>query len=131
MRQTADWSHQIELAAKPSSIMRVRDFVCLCLVQHDLLHLLEDVRLVASELTSNAVTHARTPFVVTLAEVGPSVLLTVQDGAAPVPETAVHDPMARNGRGMVIVNALAREWGVDGDGRSKSVWAAFATRQRT
>ena len=61
-----DWSHETVLAPEPISAALARDFVYVHLVAHDLFPLVEDVRLVVSELATNAVAHAQTPFRVTL-----------------------------------------------------------------
>ncbi len=131
MNQIPGWSHETVLAAEPVSASKARDFICLHLVAHDLLYLVDDVRLVASELATNAMVHARTPFVVTLSEAKGVVLLAVRDGSASVPVRAAPRVTDMGGRGLVLVELLSHEWGAstDGDG-SKSVWASFATRTR-
>ncbi len=58
--------HEAVLAVESMSPALARDFVRLLLVAHHLSHLVEDMRLVVSELGTNAVTHAQTPFSVTL-----------------------------------------------------------------
>jgi anti-sigma regulatory factor (Ser/Thr protein kinase) len=122
----ADWSHETVLAAKPKSAALARDFVCLHLVAHDLAHLVEDVRLVVSELATNAVSHAQTPFSVTLSSAKASVLLAVQDESTSVPVRSAPDVMDMSGRGLVIVESLCQAWGTSTDGHgSKSVWASF------
>lgn len=129
MDRISDWSHEAVLVAEPVSASRARDFVCLHLVEHHLLYLVEDIRLVASELATNAMVHARTPFTVTLSASGGTVLLAVRDDSTSVPVKAVPQAMDMSGRGLLLVEQLSREWGTntDGDG-SKSVWASFATR---
>jgi anti-sigma regulatory factor (Ser/Thr protein kinase) len=109
------------------SVAKARDFVCEHLVAHDLLYLVEDVRLVTSELATNAMVHARTPFVVTLSELDGVVRLTIRDGLELVPVKTTPDLMDMNGRGLMLVERLSDEWGVTTatDG-SKSVWASFA-----
>ena len=131
MDQIPDWSHEAVLVAEPLSASRARDFVCLHLVEHSLLYLVEDVRLVASELATNAMVHARTPFTVTLSSSDGTVLLAVRDDSTSVPVAAVPQVTDTRGRGLLLVEMLSREWGssTDGDG-SKSVWASFATRTR-
>lgn len=130
MNHIANWSHEIVLAAEPVSASKARDFVCLHLLEHDLLYLVEDIRLVASELATNAMMHARTPFIVTIAAKDESVLLTFQDGSTSIPVRALPQGMDMAGRGLGIVEVLSREWGVSTDGRgTKSVWASFATLQ--
>jgi anti-sigma regulatory factor (Ser/Thr protein kinase) len=125
------WSHETVLVAEPVSVSRARDFVCEHLVAHGLLYLVEDVRLVASELATNAMVHARTPFVVTLSEVDGGVRLTIRDGSPTVPVRTSPNLTDMNGRGLMLVELLSEEWGArtEGDG-SKSVWASFATRAR-
>ena len=126
MLPSPDWSHETALAAEPRSAALARDFVRLHLVAHHLLHLVEDVRLVASELATNAVAHAHTPFVVTLSGANGCVLLAIQDGSPSVPVRSAPDLMGKSGRGLMIVESLAKEWGNSTDGRGfKSVWASF------
>jgi anti-sigma regulatory factor (Ser/Thr protein kinase) len=123
-----EWSHETVLAADPTSAGMARDFVCLHLVDHHLLHLVEDVRVVVSELATNAVAHAQTPFTVTLSRDNGSVLLTIQDGSTSAPVRSAPDVMDMSGRGLMIVELLSQEWGTDTEGHgSKSVWATFPT----
>jgi anti-sigma regulatory factor (Ser/Thr protein kinase) len=122
------WSHETALAPELVSASLARDFIELHLGEHDLAHLSDDVQLVVSELATNALLHAGTPFTVTLRGDGGSVLLVVQDGSSSTP---VHDPVSEletRGRGLTLVDALSHDWGVKpGDGSSKSVWASFVT----
>jgi hypothetical protein len=107
----------------------VRHFVCSHLVEHRLSHLVDDVRLVASELAANAVRHARTPFKVILEKAGDSVFLSVQDGSPLPPALLASDRLDTAGRGISIVDLVSHDWGVtDGPGEGKSVWASFAAR---
>ncbi len=127
MGTTNHWSYETALSAEPASALRARDFVRQHLVVHDLLHLVDDIRLTVSELATNAVQHAQTPFTVTLQEAGSSVLLTVKDGSpkALAPANAP-DPLGLAGRGLSIVDGLSRDWGVTtGQDGTKSVWACF------
>lgn len=122
----ADWSHETVLAGEPMSAALTRDFVCLHLVAHHLSHLVEDVRLVASELAANAVTHAQTPFRVTLSSSNGLVLLAIQDESTAAPVQSAPSVMDMSGRGLMIVGLLSQEWGTRTDGRGfKSVWASF------
>lgn len=131
MDRIPDWSHEAVLIAEPVSASKARDFVVQHLVDHNLLYLVEDIRLVASELATNAMVHARTPFTVTLSASDGTVLLAVRDDSTSVPVKAVPQAMDMRGRGLLLVELLSREWGAstDGDG-SKSVWASFAIRTR-
>lgn len=126
-----NWSHETVLAAEPTSAALARDFVLLHLVAHDLSHLVADVQLVASELASNAVAHARTPFSVTLSGANTSVLLAIQDESTSIPVRSAPDVMAIGGRGLMIVELLSQDWGTSTDGHGfKSVWASFPSRPK-
>jgi anti-sigma regulatory factor (Ser/Thr protein kinase) len=127
MGQLLSWSHSLQLRADPASAAHARDFVCLHLLGSGLLHLQDDLRLVVSELVTNAITHAHTPVTVVLERAGPSVTLTVRDLSPSVPVMGAADTMDGGGRGLVIVDILSRAWGVTSSpGGSKSVWAVFA-----
>ena len=129
MNETVGWSHETVLAAEPVSASKARAFICQYLVAHDLQYLMEDIRLVASELATNAVVHARTPFVVTLWELNGVVLLAMRDGSASVPVRSMPQVTDLGGRGLVLVEQLSHEWGASTDvSGSKSVWASFVTR---
>ena len=122
------WSHETALAAEAVSASLARDFIELHLRAHDLAHLSDDVQLVVSELATNALLHAGTPFTVTLRGDGESVLLVVQDGSSSAPVHATVSELETRGRGLTLVDALSRDWGVNpGDGSAKSVWASFVT----
>jgi anti-sigma regulatory factor (Ser/Thr protein kinase) len=120
------WLHEVTLVAEPESVGTARHFVREHLSGHDLLLLVDDITLVASELTTNAVTHAGTPFTVKITAFADAVVLTVSDGSASLPRRldALTDDDA--GRGVAIIDVVSRDWGVVVDATAgKSVWAAF------
>lgn len=126
------WSHQIQLTAEDESVPRARHFVCNLLVDQRFLHLVEDVPLVVSELATNAVRHAHTPFTVTLEQVDQSVLLTVTDGSPDPPAQLATGLLTTGGRGLSLVDEVSGDWGViRRPGEGKSVWASFALRAAT
>jgi anti-sigma regulatory factor (Ser/Thr protein kinase) len=125
---TPDWSYRVVLSADPVSASIARDFVCRHLVAHDEVELVEDIRLVVSELATNAVAHAQTPFVVTLCLDDELVRVTIEDASSAIPVRGAPDVTDMSGRGLMIVELLSDAWGTstDTDG-SKSVWASFAS----
>ena len=129
MTYSSAWAYETELAAELVSASSARDCICSHLGEHDLPHLAHDMRLVVSELATNAVRHARPPFTVTLRSDGTTVLLSVRDGSSAVPVKATAGDMDAGGRGPAIVDELSHDWGViHGPGETKSVWASFGTR---
>jgi len=121
------WSHDIELQAQPISASRSRDFVRHHLGEHALSHLSDDLELVVSELSTNAMVHAATSFKVSLHAFDETLLLEVEDGSRDGPTLVAAEVLDTQGRGLAIVNRLSRGWGVNAhtDG-SKSVWAEFS-----
>jgi anti-sigma regulatory factor (Ser/Thr protein kinase) len=82
-----------------------------------------DAELVATELATNAIRHAGTPFRVSVERYGQVLRVSVHDRAQTLP--AVHDPDAAqaSGRGMQLIGAMSRRWGVEVTADGKAVWA--------
>lgn len=120
------WSHRTELVAEASSVSHARAFVAGHLLDHEMADLVDDVELVVSELATNALVHARSPFTVTLGAFMETVRLEVMDGTHTGPTLGAARASDTSGRGMVIVQALSRGWGVRAQASGgKSVWAEF------
>src|SRR5688500_20062968 len=105
---TPHWSHTITLEATPISASEARAFVSHHLVEHGLRPLADPVRLVVSELATNAIAHARTAFSVTVAADDHCLALTVRDDADPFPARRDAQVMDLGGRGLQIVEILSR-----------------------
>ena len=88
----------------------------------------DEVTLLVSELASNAVRHASTPFTVSMQCDGTTVRVEVadHDPALPVPQQPHAE--AVTGRGLLIVDALATRWGVEPSADGKTVWFELACR---
>ena len=125
------WSHEATFPATLISACHARRFVSDHLVDHRLPYLVEPVRLVASELVTNALVHAHTAFSVSLAALDDIVLLTVRDDSLAVPVRRPAGVMDTGGRGLEIVDLISLEWGLVKDPcGSKAVWASFALRDQ-
>ena len=126
LRASALWSHHAEFAARPASIVGVRWFVAVNLREHGVGNLVDDVQLAASELATNAILHAQTPFSVTLEGFDHAVVLTMRDGSDALPVRTNASPMASGGRGLAIVDGVSSSWGVhQATSGEKRIWAAF------
>jgi serine/threonine-protein kinase RsbW len=82
------------------------------------------VELLTSELVANAVVHGPrhgTILVATSAQDG-RFEVAVSDDSPRVPVVRDSGPLDEGGRGMMLVELMAAEWGVRVDGGHKSVW---------
>jgi anti-anti-sigma factor len=81
-------------------------------------------QLVASELVTNAVVHAGTIIDLTLRLVPPLLHIAVRDtGTGHVHIKEIVDESSENGRGLLLVDALATAWGSLVPDNGKIVWA--------
>jgi anti-sigma regulatory factor (Ser/Thr protein kinase) len=85
-----------------------------------------DAQLVLSELATNAVIHAGTPFSVGVRCDGSTVRISVQDWSSTQPIVREPDPRALSGRGLRLIAMVARAWGIDYGPDGKTVWAELA-----
>jgi anti-sigma regulatory factor (Ser/Thr protein kinase) len=88
----------------------------------------EDAQLVVSELATNAVIHAGTPFSVAVRSDGSAVRIAVQDWSSLQPVMRDVDPIALAGRGLRLIAAVSRSWGVEYGPDGKTVWAELPLR---
>jgi anti-sigma regulatory factor (Ser/Thr protein kinase) len=126
--------HPIVRAAYPAdrtAVARARRFVRDTLIGWGADDAIDDAVLLTSELATNAVIHARTPFEVVCRATGASVQIEVVDGDAahvlPAPGDG-DDPNRISGRGLLMPVMLAAEWGVSYAAASKTVWFRLGTR---
>jgi anti-sigma regulatory factor (Ser/Thr protein kinase) len=89
--------------------------------------LLEDASLVTSELVTNAAKLGEV-FRLLLTREDAAVLIEVFDSSEddPVLADTFADSLSEHGRGLMLVDALATEWGVSNQNPGKSVWARVA-----
>ena len=113
----------IELAADPAELRTARRFVDDTLTDWGLQSICDDARLITSELSANAVRHARTDFRVTLRSAGLGHLrIEVRDGQAHMSSPAAPRHGATSGRGLLLIGTLATAWGTQVLSDGKVVW---------
>lgn len=83
-----------------------------------------DAALLASELATNAVLHARTPYEVIVTRVGSKGFRVAISDDDPTPPTAgvIDAEDALNGRGVALVVSLSKRWGCEETNGGKTVW---------
>jgi PAS domain S-box-containing protein len=86
-----------------------------------------DIELLASELVTNVIRHAASPFTVIVRYDGQVVRVEVGDGSRARPEARSPGSDEEAGRGLVLVDALAAEWGVVPTVAGKRVWFELPT----
>ena len=112
----------VELPPEPSSVPAARQ-----LVHEVAAHLPKRAReaaeLVASELATNSVVHARTDFQILAAADDDAVEVIVSDhsGWSPTSSTG-----SGGGHGLLLVGLLATDWAAELEGQGKRVWARLA-----
>jgi len=83
---------------------------------------IECAALLTSELVTNAVLHAATPFTVTLHLMEDRIRVDVADGSPVVPAIKDYGTDAATGRGLTLFDTLASNWGVLPVLGGKIVW---------
>jgi anti-sigma regulatory factor (Ser/Thr protein kinase) len=114
------------LPSTPYSVQMARFYVRAALSYHDLGDYAEDAEMVASELVTNAITHAGARAVgleVTCMQ-GAGTLAIVVTDPCPLPPVK-RDPVdgAEHGRGLHLVEALSARWGWRLQDPGKAVFA--------
>jgi anti-sigma regulatory factor (Ser/Thr protein kinase) len=88
--------------------------------------LVDEVALAVSELATNAVVHAGTPFSVGIRAVPAQLVrLSVRDDGPIMPAIGSSSPAAQAESGLSLVAELASCWGVESTSDGKVVWAEF------
>ena len=87
-----------------------------------------DAVLVVSELAANAVRHASSAFTLSLCHMDDTVTVEVTDASPAIALMAATSWNGTSGRGLMIVDRLAKVWGSRPAGAGKTVWAELEAR---
>ena len=120
-----DWyGVRMRLPASDDALRAARRFAAQVTAEAGQERLVDDVTLLAAELTTNAVLHGTGPIALTVWTDGDLVRLEVEDGAAAMPSRLDAQADQERGRGLEIVEGLADQWGAARlEGNGKVVWA--------
>lgn len=105
-----------------ASVGEARRFVRRALVDLGAEEMEFEAAQVVSELATNSVIHAGTPFEVELDHDGESLRIAVSDGSRRSPVAKSHSAQATTGRGLKVVSTLADAWGTQARSDGKTVW---------
>jgi hypothetical protein len=83
----------------------------------------DNAALVVTELTTNAMMHARSGSKVRVWASRDAIRIAVEDAAAVLPVQRSPSSLASSGRGLALVAALSQRWGADLLDEGKVVWA--------
>ena len=126
----AQRSAQVRLAPSPQSAARARHFVARTLAAWQVLTgAAETAVLLTSELVTNALRYSQgsVDLHLEVIEQPQTVRISVHDADPQMPQLLAVAAEAENGRGLWLVDALAKRWGTEqlpGDG--KQVWFELA-----
>jgi anti-sigma regulatory factor (Ser/Thr protein kinase) len=119
----ADRIHRSELAVEPAlaSVAKARDVIRQSLKSVDP-DWAERAAVCGSELVTNAVCHGSPPIVLTVLDDADRIVVAVEDGSRQPPTPRIAGTSEQSGRGTLIVDRLADQWGVDFLPHGKRVW---------
>ncbi|PPK98106.1 histidine kinase-like protein [Kineococcus xinjiangensis] len=113
----------VTLAPEPTSSRAARRFVAdFCEREGIVGEPVDTLLLLTAEVVTNAVVYGRSDVVLTLTSTARRVRVSVGDENTRLPQRRDPDPDALNGRGLVLVEALAERHGIDVSPEGKTVW---------
>jgi PAS domain S-box-containing protein len=117
-------SHRVDLDSTPESAMVARGFTAGVLEHAGWSAQVDTATLLVSELVTNAVRHGSPPCVLSIrfADGGSTAEVSVSDGDPRMPVVRPRDELAEDGRGFLLVDALASDWGVRAVEGGKATW---------
>lgn len=116
--------HHLEVAPDVANVRNARRFVSERLALLDAWGAVEVAALLTSELVTNAIVHAKSSVCVRVVVHTNTIRVTVEDESEAHPQHTIASNSAVTGRGLTLVDRLARRWGVEvlHGGRGKAVW---------
>ena len=120
-------AHALTIDPLATAVREARRHVARALEDLGRADLVDNAVLGVSELVTNATLHARTALTVIVRKTARGrVRIEVRDGSPAVPRQRMHSATATTGRGLVLLQAVSADWGVDpvqeGQGSGKIVW---------
>ena len=125
-------ANQLELRPEPETLGPARECLRQWFAERNTPpQVVGDAELVATELITNALLHARPPLTLSAVFSTGSVRIAVTDHApGSLPVMRDYEPGRIGGWGMIIVSSLAIDSGVTTTATDKTVWADLALDER-
>jgi anti-sigma regulatory factor (Ser/Thr protein kinase) len=121
---------RLRLNPSPASVAQARQFSQTWLDKAGVPELVDVVALLVSELVTNVVLHARTPCELSLERRGDRLRLAVADEGEGMPVRKAVDPEAGSGRGLLLVDAMSLDAGLEVSAVGKEVWCELGWPHR-
>lgn len=88
--------------------------------------LAEEAVLLTSELVTNALVHGQHPRALDLTLDAEGLMIAVSDSSPSSPRVVAPGPGEPSGRGLALIEAVAKSWGSQNNGVGKQVWFRLA-----
>ncbi|MFG2307843.1 PAS domain S-box protein [Streptomyces sp. NPDC048566] len=111
-----------DLPAVRESVPRGRAFLGETLLSWDCARSVDDAELLLSEILTNAVLHAQGPIGLHLCRTTTDLTVEVSDRSPRLPQPRMAAEDEESGRGLILVRALADDWGVRPTDTGKTTW---------
>jgi serine phosphatase RsbU (regulator of sigma subunit)/anti-sigma regulatory factor (Ser/Thr protein kinase) len=117
----------LALDCEPGAARTARRFVREALAAWEVPEAVEVAELLSDELVSNVVCHVGSPMVVRARRGASSVRIEVDDASTQLPVRRDPHELDEHGRGILLVERLALDWGVERRDDGKTIWFELAT----
>ncbi|KUN90387.1 hypothetical protein AQJ66_00700 [Streptomyces bungoensis] len=111
-----------DLPATAASVPAGRDFLAKALLTWGCERTADDALLLLSEVLTNAVQHAQGPLGVHMCRTDTALTVEVSDRSLHLPQPRLAAEDDESGRGLLLVRALADDWGVRPTDDGKTTW---------
>ena len=115
-------ARSIRLPSEPGAARTAREFVRETLRAWGLDDVDQVAELLTDELVGNVVRHVGSPMAVRASHQVESIRIEVDDGSAEPPVRRHPDQLDEHGRGILFVETLATDWGIELRDDGKTIW---------
>ncbi|MCP2311199.1 ATP-binding SpoIIE family protein phosphatase [Kitasatospora paracochleata] len=114
-----------DFPATAASVAEGRSFLAKTLLSWGFLNLVDDARLLVSEVMTNAVRHGQGRVRIQARYTARELTVEVADDSPRLPRPRLASDDEESGRGLALVESLADTWGVRPSGTGKATWFSF------